>query len=124
VLFALGGNVQFAIDPDPAAQAGLFFIAAYLALGLFGLNPKAQALFEAAPARSERLSVPRLVLLGLAIAITPTLLGAELLAGGERDGLLLLNLHRHHHRARRHAHRTALVPARPRGKRPPAPGHP
>jgi len=90
VLFALAGNVQFAIDPDPAAQAGLFFIAAYLALGLFGLNPKAQALFEAAPARPERLSVPRLVLLGLAIAITPTLLGAELLAGGERDGLLLL----------------------------------
>jgi diguanylate cyclase len=92
VLFALGGNVALAIDPQqvPVANAGMCFIAAYLALGLFGLNPKAQALFVAAPARPERLSVLRLVLLGLAIAITPTLLGAQLLVSGDRDGLLLL----------------------------------
>ena len=92
VLFALGGNVELAIAPRavPAAGAGMSFIAAYLALGLFGLNPKAQALFTAAPARPERLSISRLVMLGLAIAVTPTLLGAQLLVGGDRDGLLLL----------------------------------
>jgi diguanylate cyclase (GGDEF)-like protein len=32
----------------------------------------------------------RLVLLGIAIAVTPMLLGVELLAGGDRDGILLL----------------------------------
>jgi diguanylate cyclase (GGDEF)-like protein len=90
VLFALGGNIQFAIEPDPTSRGGMFFIAAYLCLGLFGLNPKAQALFTAAPARPERLSILRLVLLGVAISVTPALLGVELLAGGERDGLLLL----------------------------------
>jgi diguanylate cyclase (GGDEF)-like protein len=90
VLFALGGNVQFAIEPDEAARGGMFFIAAYLCLGLFGLNPKAQALLTAAPPRPERLSIVRLVLLGVAITITPALLGVQLLAGGERDGLLLL----------------------------------
>jgi diguanylate cyclase (GGDEF)-like protein len=90
VLFALGGNVQFALQPDSAARGGAFLIAAYLCVGLFGLNPKAQTLFTAAPARPERLSILRLMLLALAISITPALLGVELLAGGERDGLLLL----------------------------------
>jgi len=66
------------------------FIAAYLAFALFGLNSKTQELFTPAPAQPEHLSLRRLILLGLAIAITPVLLGAELVAGGERDGRLLL----------------------------------
>jgi len=92
VLLALGGNVQIAIAPHDlaTASAGMAFIGAYLAIGLFGLNPRSPELFTPAPARPERLSVFRLVLLGLAIAITPTLLSSQLLTGGQRDGLLLL----------------------------------
>jgi diguanylate cyclase (GGDEF)-like protein len=92
VVLALAGNVQIAVAATPAEAIGAIgpFIASYLALALFGLNPKTQALFTPAPERPERLSLVRLILLGLAIAITPTLLGAELIAGRERDGLLLI----------------------------------
>ena len=70
--------------------AGMMLVGVYTAVGLVGLDPTATELLNPAPARPDRLSIRRLVLLGLAITIVPIVVGARQLAGETDGGLALL----------------------------------
>jgi diguanylate cyclase len=70
--------------------AGMMFVGAYAAVGLFSLDPSASQLLTPAPARDDTLSLKRLVFLGLAFAIVPIVVGARLIAGAQSDGLVLV----------------------------------
>ncbi len=70
--------------------AGMMLVGVYTAVGLVGLDPAARELLNPAPVRADRLSIRRLVLLGLAITIVPIVVGARQLAGESDGGLALL----------------------------------
>jgi diguanylate cyclase (GGDEF)-like protein len=90
---AIAGNVLLAIaGPDPAGQslAAMLIMAAFTAAGLFGLDPAGPRLMYApAMSRPERLTPARLVFLGIAVAVSPALIGARELLRGGMAGLLL-----------------------------------
>jgi diguanylate cyclase (GGDEF)-like protein len=65
-------------------------IGAYTAVGLFGLHPAAWKLVAPAPPGRDRLSVGRLVFLGVAVAAVPIDIGLKLLGQGSRDGVVLV----------------------------------
>jgi diguanylate cyclase (GGDEF)-like protein len=92
LLLALVGNIVLAVTTNPhlTTAAAMMFIGAYSGVGLFGLHPSAPQLVTPAPTRPETLSVGRLVFLGLAVAVVPIMVGARQLAGGNRDGLVLV----------------------------------
>jgi diguanylate cyclase len=88
---ALIGNIVYAVESDHRGAANMTFMAAFVALGLFGLEPSAPeiARLKAVP-RADELSVGRLVFLWIAIAATPVVVGTRLLLGDDVDGLLLV----------------------------------
>jgi diguanylate cyclase len=94
VALSLGlvGNIVVAVTANPHANtaAAMMFIGAYSGVGLFGLHPTAPQLVTPAPMRPETLSIGRLVFLGLAVAVVPVMVGGRQLAGGNRDGLVLV----------------------------------
>jgi diguanylate cyclase (GGDEF)-like protein len=70
--------------------ADLLFMGAFVALGLFGLDPTGPRLAYASDAATvERLSTGRLAALGVAVALIPVVIGIRELLGGSVDGLLL-----------------------------------
>jgi len=73
-----------------ATIAAMMTIGAYAAIGLFGLDPTAEELATPAPARPDTLSRGRLILLGLAVAALPIMIGSVQLAGGPRHAILLV----------------------------------
>lgn len=84
-IFAVAGD-----GPALLVVAEILFMVAFAALGLFGLDPTAPEMTstEISPG-TERLSVGRLVLLGLAVAVVPVVVGIRDLLGWEVNGLLL-----------------------------------
>ncbi len=70
--------------------AGMMFIGVYTAVGLVGLDPTTSQLITPAPARPRRLTVRRLVFLGLAVATVPVVVGVRQISGSDRDGLVLI----------------------------------
>ena len=95
LLAALGlglvGNIVYAIAPLHRVAASMMFMAAFVALGLFGLDPSATQIArpQTVPQRDD-LSIGRLVFLGVAVAATPVIVGSRLLLGADVDGLLLV----------------------------------
>ena len=87
----LVGNIVYAVAPLHRGAASMTFMAAFVALGLFGLEPSAPqiARLQTVPQRDE-LSVGRLVFLWIAVAATPVVVGIRLLLGADVDGLLLV----------------------------------
>ncbi len=68
----------------------MMFMAAYTALGLFGLDPSARRLARPDPMpRDDTLSPGRLAFLGVALAAVPVVGGGRALLGAPVDGLLL-----------------------------------
>ena len=92
VTLALASNVVVAVtaDPWPIAAAAMLSMGAYTGAGLFGLDPRASELVTPAPVRPDRLTLGRLVFLGIAVAIVPLLVGLRQLSNGSRDGLVLV----------------------------------
>lgn len=94
VAFALAfvGNIVVAVTTNQqfTTVAGMMFVGAYSAVSLFSLDPTASQLFVPAPMRPDTLSLGRLLFLGLTVAIVPLVVGARQLAGGNRDGLVLV----------------------------------
>lgn len=95
LLAALGlglvGNIVYAIAPPHRVAASMMFMAAFVALGLFGLEPSATQIArpQTVPRRDD-LSIGRLVFLWVAVAATPIIVGSRLLLGADVDGLLLV----------------------------------
>ncbi len=77
-------------NPLLGTAAGMMLVGVYTAVGLVGLDPTASQLLHPIPMRSDGLSIPRLVLLGLAITIVPIVVGAQQLAGRDNGALALL----------------------------------
>lgn len=92
VTLSLGSNMIIAVTADPwlVAAAAMMSMGAYTGAGLFGLDPRAAELVTPAPARPDRLTLGRMVFLGIAVAIVPIVAGARQLADGSRDGLVLV----------------------------------
>jgi diguanylate cyclase (GGDEF)-like protein len=91
--FALAGNIVYAIGPLSwqRVAASMMFMAAFVALGLFGLEPSAtQIAHPLAVPQSDELSTRRLFFLWVAVAAMPVVVGLRLLFGVEVDGLLLV----------------------------------
>ncbi len=90
---ALGGNIVYAVGALSwhRVVASMMFMGAFAALGLFGLEPTATEIArpQIAP-QQDKLTVGRLVFLGVAIAATPVIIGVHLLLGSDVDGLLLV----------------------------------
>jgi diguanylate cyclase (GGDEF)-like protein len=69
----------------------MMFMASYTCLGLFGLHPAAGRLAEAPPIRpNDALSLGRLAFLGIAVIVTPAVIGVQALVGGDVNGLILV----------------------------------
>jgi len=87
----LVGNIAYAVAPALRTAASMTFMAAFVALGLFGLEPSAPqiARLQAVSQRDE-LSVGRLVFLWIALAATSVVIGIRLLLGADVDGLFLV----------------------------------
>ena len=92
VALALVADAVVAVTADRQVNtaAGMLLIGAYTAVGLFGLAPTASQLVAPAPPRPDTLSLGRLVFLGLSVAILPIVVGAQQMAGGNHDGLVLV----------------------------------
>ncbi len=92
VTLVLAGNMVVATTTDPRliTVAGMMFIGAYTSVGLFGLDPAAPEFVTAVPVRQDTLSGGRLLLLGVAVAIVPLVVGTRQLVGGGPDGLVLV----------------------------------
>lgn len=91
---SLSGNIAVALTIDPQTGArpvwtDLFFMAAYTALGLTGLDRSASRLLSPGPDPTDDLSAGRLAFLGVALAAVPIFGGGRQLLGYEVDGLLL-----------------------------------
>jgi diguanylate cyclase len=91
---SLTGNVALAVLADPVTRArpawtDMVFMAAYAALGLFGIERSATALLRPGPMPADRLSTGRLVFLGIALAAVPVVGGGRQVFGQQVDGLLL-----------------------------------
>jgi diguanylate cyclase len=89
---ALAGDVILAVSTDQrlTTAASVMTIAAHAALALFGLDPTAERLTTPARAGPDRLSPSRLVLLGLAVAALPIVIGAQEVAGRAGHPFLLV----------------------------------
>jgi diguanylate cyclase (GGDEF)-like protein len=89
---ALVGDIVLAVTANSQLNtiAAMMLMGAYTAVGLFGLDPTAGQLLTPAPTRHDRLSLGRLAFLGLAVAIVPIVVGAQQLAGGKNDALVLI----------------------------------
>jgi diguanylate cyclase (GGDEF)-like protein len=89
----IGANVVLAIAGDnPTRQviAEILFMAAFAALGLFGLDPSGPRLATPGATRGvELLSTGRLLFLGVAVAVVPVINGVRDLLGRSVDGLLV-----------------------------------
>jgi diguanylate cyclase (GGDEF)-like protein len=89
---ALAGIVLGVLLPGPWAGPAtqMMFMAAYTALGLFGLAPSARRLARPDPmTHDDALSPGRLAFLGVALAAVPVVGGGRTLLGAPVDGLLL-----------------------------------
>src|SRR6266536_1258558 len=88
---SLVGNVLVAVRADPVTGVvtAMMFMAGYVALGLFGLDPSATRLARPGPAPRDALSAGRLAVLGAALAAVPVVAGGRQLFGHDVDGLLL-----------------------------------
>ncbi len=84
------GNIVYAVAPLHRGAASMMFMGAFVALGLFGLEPSATQIAQpqTMPQRDD-LSVGRLVFLWTAVAATPVVVGILMLFGADVDGLLL-----------------------------------
>jgi diguanylate cyclase (GGDEF)-like protein len=89
---ALIGDIVYVTAPALAFRiaASMLFMGAFVALGLFGLEPSARqlALPQHRP-QSDELSAGRLIFLGAAVAAIPVVVGLNALAGRDVDGILL-----------------------------------
>jgi diguanylate cyclase (GGDEF)-like protein len=95
----IGANVTLAYAGSDGALrilADMFFVTGFAALGLFGLDPAAPRLARsggapegAGASAADRLSIGRLIFLGLAVAVTPVVIGLREVGGGNVGGLLL-----------------------------------
>lgn len=92
VLLALTADTLEAVASSPqlVVLTSMTFMAAYTAVGYFGLHPAAWQVVEPVPSQPDRLTGGRLVFLGMAVAAVPVDIGIKLLTGGSRDGILLL----------------------------------
>ena len=92
VTLALAGNmvVAMTIEPWLTTAAAMMFMGAYAGVGLFGLNPAASEFVTSAPLRADKLSLGRLVFLGIAVAVVPFVVGVRQLVGGGPDALVLV----------------------------------
>jgi diguanylate cyclase (GGDEF)-like protein len=89
---ALAGNIILAVVSSSGVRvtAMMMFMGAYVALGLFGLDPSAIRLAGAPDVQPDvKLSAGRLVFLSVAVAAIPVVVGGRDLAGADVDGLLL-----------------------------------
>jgi diguanylate cyclase (GGDEF)-like protein len=89
---ALVGNTVLALANDHwlRSVAMMMFIATYASIGLFGLDSSAALLARPEPLPHEdALSLGRLVFLGAAVAVIPTVVGIRALMTGGDDALLL-----------------------------------
>jgi diguanylate cyclase (GGDEF)-like protein len=89
---ALAGIVLAVLLRGPWAGpvTQMMLMAAYVALGLFGLDPSARRLARPDPIpHDDALSPGRLAFLGVALAAVPVVGGGRTLLGGPVDGLLL-----------------------------------
>jgi diguanylate cyclase (GGDEF)-like protein len=85
IVSAVGGTARI-----PAEVSALLFLGAFTAIGLFGLDPTGPRLVYPQPVSNvERLTGARLAFLGLAVAATPLVGGARILARGNPAGLIL-----------------------------------
>ncbi len=96
LLAALGlglvGNILYAVGPLPVHRvaASMLLMAAFVPLGLFGLDPSAKQLAQSRHIpQSDELSTGRLVFLGAAVAAIPVVVGSRAMVGLDNDGLLL-----------------------------------
>jgi len=97
VMVALGlglvGNIVYAVGPQPwqRVAASMMFMGAFVALGLFGLEPSATEIAQPQTVvLNDDLSVGRLVYLFLAVAATPVVVGIRVLFGAGVDGIVLV----------------------------------
>jgi diguanylate cyclase (GGDEF)-like protein len=90
---ALIGDVILAVSTDHglSTAASMMTIAAHAALGLFGLDPTAEQLVTPARAHPDRLSPSRLILLGLAVAALPIVIGAGLAGPVSHSSILVVS---------------------------------
>jgi diguanylate cyclase (GGDEF)-like protein len=90
---AIGANVTHAVAGGSTSLpvlAEMLFIAAFATVGLFGLDPTAPSLAQPDTSpRPERLTLARLVFLGVAVAVMPVVIGFRQMMGANVDGLLL-----------------------------------
>jgi diguanylate cyclase (GGDEF)-like protein len=97
VMVALGlglvGNIVYAVGSQPWQRvvASMMFMGAFVALGLFGLEPSATEIAQPQTVLlNDELSVGRLVYLFLAVAATPVVLGLRVVFGAGVDGIVLV----------------------------------
>jgi diguanylate cyclase (GGDEF)-like protein len=89
---ALAGNIVQAVQSAAGVRvtATMMFMGAYVAVGLFGLDPKAPQLADPRNVREKvELSTARLVFLWASVAAIPVVVGWRDLVGADVDGLLL-----------------------------------
>jgi diguanylate cyclase (GGDEF)-like protein len=88
----LSGNIVYAVGPlaSHRVAASMLLMAAFVPLGLFGLDPSASELAQPPPmTQSDELTPGRLIFLGAAVAAIPVVVGTRALIGSDIDGLLL-----------------------------------
>jgi diguanylate cyclase (GGDEF)-like protein len=92
VTLALVNITVVAVTTDPwlNTAAAMMSMGAYTGTGLFGLDPRASELVTPAPVQPDRLTLGRLVFLGIAVAIVPFLVGLRQVRDGTSDGLVLV----------------------------------
>ena len=92
LVLALVANIIFAATTAslPLTVAGMMFVGAYTCVGLFSLATQSLRLMVPGSAGPDSLSMGRLLFLGLAVAIVPIVVGARMLVGDGRDGLVLI----------------------------------
>jgi diguanylate cyclase (GGDEF)-like protein len=88
----IAGNILLALaggDPLGQSLANVLFLAAFTAVGLFGLDPSGPRLVQPQPGARERLSAGRLAFLFAAVAVIPVVIGTQELLAGDAGGALL-----------------------------------
>jgi diguanylate cyclase (GGDEF)-like protein len=88
----IGVNVAQALADGSGLRVlgDVFLLLAFTSLGLFGLDPEGPRLAQPGGGpNAERLTIGRLVFLGLAVAVTPVVIGVREVGGGGLGGLLL-----------------------------------
>jgi len=92
ILLAIAGNAVFPLVGDSWLRSAslMLFMAAYMCVGLFGLDPSAYQLFGKRAVYREHLSGGRVWFLGAAVAVIPVASGISELVGGRVNGTLLV----------------------------------